>query len=70
MCDFQKDECPSCHKPWIKGQTKVDGKDLDICLNCYLEFKNTCTCNVCRDAPICKYAYDYYNTNGDCLAEK
>ena len=28
------------------------------------------TCDECRDAPICVLAFDPYNTNGDCLAEK
>ncbi len=29
-----------------------------------------CTCNDCRDVEHCRYAFDLYNTNGDCLAEK
>lgn len=70
MLNNQIETCPSCHKPWTRGMTTVDKKELDICLNCYLEFKETCTCNGCCDVDICKHAYEYYNTNGDCLAEK
>lgn len=28
------------------------------------------TCDNCGAAPRCKLAFDWYNTNGDCLAEK
>jgi len=28
------------------------------------------TCDECRWAAICRYSYDYYSTNGDCLASK
>ena len=28
------------------------------------------TCDSCNDAPICKLAFDAYNTNGDCLMSK
>lgn len=28
------------------------------------------TCDGCPHAPTCEYVYDFYNTNGDCLALK
>lgn len=28
------------------------------------------TCSHCRAAPKCEFAFDAYNTHGDCLAEK
>jgi hypothetical protein len=28
------------------------------------------TCDKCKAAPNCEWAFDDYNTNGDCLAEK
>lgn len=28
------------------------------------------TCDDCRDRRTCEWAFDSYNTNGDCLAEK
>lgn len=28
------------------------------------------TCDTCSDAPVCEYAFDLYNTDGDCLASK
>ena len=28
------------------------------------------TCETCTDRDSCVYAYDPYNTDGDCLAEK
>jgi hypothetical protein len=32
--------------------------------------KNRYTCFTCSDKKECKYAYDEYNHNGDCLASK
>jgi len=32
--------------------------------------KEDLTCHTCKDKDICRYAYDHYNTNGDCLAMK
>jgi len=28
------------------------------------------TCDGCSHAPLCEYAFDAYNTDGDCLASK
>jgi hypothetical protein len=28
------------------------------------------TCDNCKAAPRCKLVFDWYNTNGDCIAEK
>lgn len=30
----------------------------------------TVTCEQCGDNDVCEYAFDHYNTNGDCLALK
>lgn len=30
----------------------------------------TFTCSECGAAPVCPLAFDYYNTDGDCLMEK
>ena len=32
--------------------------------------KEDLTCNTCDEKNSCLYAWDLYNTNGDCLAEK
>jgi hypothetical protein len=32
--------------------------------------KDEMTCNRCVDADTCSLAWDLYNTNGDCLADK
>ena len=32
--------------------------------------KEDLTCHTCEDKNSCNYAYDHYNTNGDCLAMK
>ena len=32
--------------------------------------KKIMTCNKCEDVNTCKFAWDPYNTNGDCLASK
>jgi len=29
-----------------------------------------CTCDSCPERLVCEYAYDTYNTNGECVAEK
>lgn len=29
-----------------------------------------CTCDYCEDSDTCEFAFDPYNTNGDCLAIK
>lgn len=34
------------------------------------EAKKEYTCNNCTDEPTCRYAWDAYNLNGDCLASK
>jgi hypothetical protein len=31
---------------------------------------DACPCPTCPDKTTCAYAYDLYNTNGDCLASK
>ena len=31
---------------------------------------DACTCNSCSNKDNCKYAFDLYNTEGDCLASK
>jgi len=32
--------------------------------------KKEFTCNRCADSGTCEFAWDLYNTNGDCLAMK
>lgn len=34
------------------------------------DFYRRCTCVTCDDSASCPYAWDGYNTDGDCLAEK
>ena len=31
---------------------------------------DACTCNDCADKDDCVFAFDLYNTSGDCLASK
>ena len=33
-------------------------------------FLQRCTCIKCKDSETCEFAYDGYNTDGDCLAIK
>jgi hypothetical protein len=42
------------------------------CNECFylIKWKVKCTCNECEDVLRCPFAYDLYNTNGDCLASK
>ena len=36
----------------------------------FVQLKKGFTCNTCTAATTCAFAWDLYNTNGDCLAEK
>lgn len=36
----------------------------------YVPSKEEFTCNKCPAADDCAFAWDLYNTNGDCLADK
>ena len=36
----------------------------------YVPAKESLTCNWCPDVGTCPFAWDRYNTDGDCLAEK
>lgn len=38
-------------------------------VHAWAEF-NECTCVTCEDRAECEFAYDLYNTSGDCLAIK
>ena len=46
--------------------------DIINCKACehYKAFLLKCTCTNCPENKSCLYAFDAYNTNGDCLAEK
>lgn len=37
---------------------------------CERIFIEECTCSKCNEHATCPYAWDYYNTEGDCLANK
>lgn len=36
----------------------------------YYSQEENYTCSMCTDSKTCKYAWDFYNTGGDCLASK
>jgi len=52
----------------------VERDELQAKLKVYEEALDACgkiiTCVKCPDNKTCEFAYDAYNTNGDCLAEK
>jgi hypothetical protein len=52
--DIKEDPEPVCHPA------------LDRLRDSKIEF----TCDGCDHAPVCAYAFDPYNTDGDCLASK
>jgi len=67
-------KCPECN-----GYGQVPSYDVtpieenDICIMCNgsgLLDKNKFTCNTCFSKDECQYAWDLYNTDGDCLALK
>ena len=37
--------------------------------NEWLDILSRCTCRQCTDNTTCKYAFDWYNVGGDCMAE-
>jgi len=66
---------------WIKqtGMQKANRREelLQIrkqaAIQYQIYYKKECpafTCDECLQVYKCKYAYDFYNTGGDCLAEK
>ena len=50
--------------------TKPQAKEVSAVELEELELKKTLTCWNCVDQATCEYAFDLYNTNGDCLARK
>lgn len=54
-----EESCKVCGKP--------SGYEAWCSNDCFIVL---CTCSVCDLEHKCPYAYDEYNTNGDCLAEK
>jgi hypothetical protein len=48
----------------------VHSREPITCKKCKARASKKFTCNSCGVALTCKYAWDDYNTNGDCLAEK
>lgn len=59
-CPFTGDDCIHVH---------VLQYDCKVC-DCYIIWKNRCTCNECEDQLRCPVAFDLYNTDGDCLMMK
>ena len=72
MVEFYKENC--CYRD--KNRTEVDWELLEIraksCPPGYLteEEKKRYTCYDCSAKDECEFAYDEYNTDGDCLADK
>jgi Zn-finger nucleic acid-binding protein len=64
--------CPNCG--YIDGEELQTGEGEDVILIATEHGKpfEGCTCNDCDSAKdgSCEYAYDRYNTDGDCLAVK
>jgi hypothetical protein len=53
-------------KPWVcRNYGSLPGKPPEDAAE-----RQTYTCNKCAANLSCPYAWDGYNTNGDCLAEK
>lgn len=59
---------------WCGGSGCIDyGSEILPCELCdgTGDFKEeSYTCHKCRDKETCRYAFDAYNTGGDCLASK
>jgi len=49
----------------LREISKINGASV---AQCRLDFKFTC--DDCRSRGVCRWAYDMYNVNGDCLAIK
>ena len=68
-----KQTCSGWKQGYIKGgeEAKHDiEKMCKIPLKKISQALNYFTCGMCDAAATCEYAFDPYNTNGDCLAEK
>ncbi len=60
---------PKCHGYEMNTHELVPGNLLDTTKWDNLQVKEF-TCNECDNTILCRYAYDLYNTDGDCLAMK
>jgi hypothetical protein len=49
----------SSHEPYIRWLEEK-----------LISFMKSYTCSECVEVTTCKFAFDHYNTNGDCLAIK
>jgi hypothetical protein len=54
-------------KAWEKQVSKMSTDELDAM---YAVPKEDTTCFKCAESGKCEFAYDPYNTDGDCLASK
>jgi len=66
---------PTDEKKYREGYDSIFSDKLNIirrinAFNDYFKCNALCTCCNCSEKMTCKYSYDFYNTNGDCLASK
>lgn len=64
MCNY----CYGIGKITILATKEV--YDCDVCDGSGKFNESAYTCNECRQKDICCFAWNPYNTNGDCLIEK
>ena len=61
--------CPNCFGRGGFGDAEME-IECDHCGGTGQVPDAAYTCNDCTDNKTCKYAWDLYNTDGDCLASK
>ena len=55
-------ECPLCRQEWLNVKAREAAMKRNP--------KGNYTCKDCPHAELCQVAWDDYNQDGDCLAEK
>jgi 7-cyano-7-deazaguanine synthase in queuosine biosynthesis len=64
---MRKQELVARAREYFASEPDEDYKNWAII--CYSQ-KESYTCNRCDAADKCRFAWDFYNIGGDCLAEK
>lgn len=69
----QNEQCPACNGSGIEmadPDSPFEEVQCNFCNGTGQLLKSKFTCHTCDAKDTCPYAWDWYNTNGDCLAEK
>lgn len=62
--------CAYCHSRDAVSPEQLAHERAEAIITSFRGAPTTFTCDTCEIAAECALAFDAYNTNGDCLAEK